>query len=172
MGDGDAQAGGRAAVSGAHLPALGRRAGPAQGGGGGVVIPGAGPAAAGASDLPSPPRGGTPGPAAPAPAAGPPARARGSRARGTRSCCRRASSPPARRRARAARRPPDGAASALQPGQRVVLLLRPSDLEQRLGGDAAAGALALGRLHARRLALLLHVVRRPGGVALALLLLP
>src|SRR5205814_9868984 len=48
---------------------------------------------------------------------------------------------------------------ALEPGERILLLLRPADLDH---GQLAA----LGRLHARRLAGLLPIVWRPGRAAL------
>src|SRR3954463_15092936 len=51
---------------------------------------------------------------------------------------------------------------ALETGERLLLLLRAADFDQRQ-------FLALGRLHARRLPALLAVVRRPRRVALAML---
>ena len=56
-------------------------------------------------------------------------------------------------------------APALQTCECVVLLLRASDLDQRVLGDST-----LRWLHARRLACLLAVMRRPWGVAKALAL--
>ena len=65
---------------------------------------------------------------------------------------------------------------ALEPGQRFLLLRRAPDLDQRLRGHASAAPRfapsSARRLHARRLAGLLRIVRRPGRVAEAFRFLP
>src|SRR6188472_905111 len=56
-------------------------------------------------------------------------------------------------------------APAFEPGQRVLFLLRAPNLDQRTTGDTPPGG-----LHARRLARLLLVLRRPWRIALTLAL--